>query len=49
MGDKVVKQALNAVEAFTLVLAGLKAYLEHHIALNLISDRFPDQLVNKPG
>lgn len=34
-------QAKGAAEAFTLVLAGLKAYLENNIELNLIADRFP--------
>ena len=41
-GDEVVKQALDSTEGFVLVLAGLKALLEHSINLNLISDRFPD-------
>ena len=41
-GDEIVKQALDSTEGFTLVLSGLKALLEHHIILNLISDRFPD-------
>jgi uncharacterized protein YndB with AHSA1/START domain len=41
-GDEVVKQALDSTGGFTLVLAGLKAFLEHNIALNLIADRFPD-------
>jgi hypothetical protein len=27
-----------------LVLAGAKAYLEHHILLNLVLDRFPKGL-----
>ncbi len=40
-GDAVVKQALDSTEGFTLVLAALKAYLEHKIMLNLIADRFP--------
>ncbi|HET7092142.1 MAG TPA: SRPBCC family protein [Thermomicrobiales bacterium] len=40
-GDEVVKQAIGATEGFTLVLAGLKAWLEHGIALNLVADRFP--------
>jgi hypothetical protein len=31
----------NSTEGFTLVLAGAKAYLEHHIQLNLVLDRFP--------
>ncbi len=43
-GDEIVKQALDSTEGFTLVLAGLKALLEHNIILNLVSDRFPDAL-----
>ena len=42
-GDEIVKQALGSVEGFALVLAGLKAALEHDVNLNLIADRFPDQ------
>ncbi len=37
----VQQQLVDATEGFTLVLAGLKAYLEHGIALNLVADRFP--------
>jgi uncharacterized protein YndB with AHSA1/START domain len=40
--DEVVRQAIDSTEGFTLVLAGLKAFLEHGIRLNLVSDRFPD-------
>ncbi len=43
-GDEIVKQAMDSTEGFTLVLAGLKALLEHNIILNLVSDRFPDRL-----
>ena len=32
----------NATEGFTLVLAALKALLEHNISLQLVADRFPD-------
>ena len=39
--DAVVAEALDATEGFTLVLAGLKAYLEHGIELNLVGDRYP--------
>ncbi len=46
-GDEVVKQAIDSTEGFTLVLAGLKALLEHNIILNLVSDRFPDALVKR--
>lgn len=41
-GDAVAAQALDAAGGFALVLAGLKAWLEHGIALNLVADRFPD-------
>ena len=40
-GDQVVQQAIDSTEGFTLVLAGLKALLEHGIRLNLVADRFP--------
>ncbi|MGH2665646.1 SRPBCC family protein [Flavobacterium sp.] len=39
--DQLISQVRDATEGFTLVLAGLKAYLEHDIQLNLIGDRFP--------
>lgn len=39
--DNTVRQAIGATEGFTLVLAGLKAWLEHGVALNLVADRFP--------
>ena len=43
-GDELVKQALDSTGGFTWVLAGLKAYLEHNLMLNLIADRFPKGL-----
>jgi uncharacterized protein YndB with AHSA1/START domain len=43
-GDEIVKQALDSTEGFALVLAGLKAFLEHGIILNLVPDRFPDEV-----
>ena len=42
--EKLIAQIRDSTEGFTLVLAGLKAYLEHNIELNLISDRFPKEL-----
>lgn len=39
--DVILSQIRDSTEGFTLVLAGLKAYLEHNIQLNLIGDRFP--------
>jgi uncharacterized protein YndB with AHSA1/START domain len=43
-GDEVVAQAIGSTEGFALVLAALKAYLEHGVSLNLVADRFPDDL-----
>ena len=40
-GDAVVAQALDSTQGFSLVLAGLKALLEHNIRLNLVPNRFP--------
>jgi len=40
--EEVVKKALDSTEGFTFVLAGVKAWLEHGIELNLVRDRFPD-------
>ncbi|SJZ85648.1 Uncharacterized conserved protein YndB, AHSA1/START domain [Chitinophaga eiseniae] len=37
----VQQKALDSTGGFCWVLAGLKAYLEHHIELNLVGDRFP--------
>lgn len=40
-GDALVKQATDSTQGFALVLAGLKALLEHNVRLNLVADRFP--------
>jgi uncharacterized protein YndB with AHSA1/START domain len=40
--EKIIEQLRASTEGFTFVLAGLKAYLEHNIQLNLIADRFPN-------
>jgi uncharacterized protein YndB with AHSA1/START domain len=42
--DELLMQIGDSIGGFTLVLAGLKAYLEHNIQLNLISDRYPKEL-----
>jgi uncharacterized protein YndB with AHSA1/START domain len=42
--EKLISQIRDSTEGFALVLAGLKAYLEHNIELNLILDRFPKEL-----
>ena len=42
-GDEgqIVAQAIDSMGGFAYVLAGLKAYLEHGIKLNLIADHHP--------
>ena len=40
-GDELVAYALESTGGFTWMLAGLKAFLEHGIELNLVADRFP--------
>ena len=40
-GDELVKQVTDSTQGFSLVLAGLKAWLEHNIQLNLVADRYP--------
>ncbi len=41
-GDEVVKQVTDSTEGFALLLAGLKALLEHNVRLNLVVDRYPE-------
>jgi uncharacterized protein YndB with AHSA1/START domain len=41
IGDEILAQALDAKGGYTTVLAGLKAWLEHGIELNLIQDQYP--------
>lgn len=45
-GDEIVAQAIDAMGGYTMVLAGLKAWLEHGIALNLVADKAPDANVS---
>lgn len=40
--DELVKQVADSTQGFTLVLAGLKALLEHNVRLNLVADHHPD-------
>ena len=41
-GDELVKYATDSTKGFSLVLAGLKALLEHDVRLNLVADCFPE-------
>ncbi len=38
---ELVKYVADSTQGFTLVLAGLKALLEHGVKLNLVGDRYP--------
>jgi len=40
-GDELVEYACNSTQGFTWTLAGLKAFLEHNVRLNVVADRFP--------
>lgn len=46
-GDKLVEYVAESTQGFTWTLAGLKAFLEHGIRLNLVADKNPD--AHKPG
>lgn len=40
--NEVVDQAIDSKGGFVMVLAGLKAWLEYHVRLELVRDQFPD-------
>jgi uncharacterized protein YndB with AHSA1/START domain len=40
-GDELVKFVCESTGGFTWTLAGMKAFLEHGLELNLVADRFP--------
>ena len=44
--EETVAMALDSMGGFSLVLAALKAWLEHGIALNLVADQAPDHHVS---
>jgi uncharacterized protein YndB with AHSA1/START domain len=39
--DELIAQIGDSTKGFTFLLAGLKAFLEHSIQLNLVADAFP--------
>lgn len=45
--DEIVAQAIDSMGGFTSMLAGLKAWLEHGIRLNLVADHHPDAHVSR--
>lgn len=46
-GDEIVNRAVDDMGGYTIVLCGLKAFLEHNIVLNLVADKAPDANVNR--
>jgi len=45
--EEVTSKIIDSTGGFTMVLAGLKAWLEHEIELNLIGDKFPPELMKE--
>jgi len=45
-GDELIETLKDSTGGFTLVLAGLKSYLEHGINLNLVADKYPKDLTD---
>ncbi|MDC6350955.1 SRPBCC family protein [Zeaxanthinibacter sp. PT1] len=43
-GDALLSVIKDSTGGFTLLIAGLKAYLEHGIQLNLVGDKFPEEV-----
>ncbi|MEP7143454.1 MAG: SRPBCC domain-containing protein [Ferruginibacter sp.] len=44
--DELIKAVMDNTGGFTTVVDGLKAYLEHNINLNLITDKSPKAITN---
>jgi uncharacterized protein YndB with AHSA1/START domain len=44
-GDDLIKTVIDNSCGFTSMLAGMKAYLEHGIQLNLVADTYPERLI----
>ncbi|MFJ7827748.1 SRPBCC family protein [Psychrobacillus sp. NPDC096623] len=40
--SEIVNQVVDSTGGYTIVLCGLKAWLEHNVVLNLVADKFPD-------
>lgn len=41
--SEITNKVIDSTGGFTMVIAGLKAWLEHGIELNLIGDKFPQE------
>ena len=44
-GDELIDEIRDSTGGFTTVVDGLKAFLEHGINLNLISDKYPREII----
>lgn len=47
VGDDLIATIRDSTGGFTMVLAGLKAYLEHDIQLRLVRDKWPKEMQDK--
>ncbi|OJU27280.1 MAG: polyketide cyclase [Sphingobacteriales bacterium 41-5] len=45
-GDALISKIIDTTGGFTTVLDGMKAWLEHELSPNLISDKFPKEFIN---
>jgi hypothetical protein len=45
-GDDLIQIIKDSTGGFTTVLDGMKAFLEHNLKLNLITDKFPKEVSN---
>ncbi len=45
--SELISKVIDSTGGFTMVLAGLKAWLEHGIELNLVGDKFPIELMEE--
>ena len=43
-GDALLNVIKDSTGGFTLLIAGLKAYLEHGIQLNMVADKYPEEV-----
>ncbi len=43
-GDELIEALIDTMGGFTFVLAGMKAWLEHGIALQLVADKYPPEV-----
>lgn len=44
---EIMRQAVDSMGGYTMVLCGLKALLEHNVKLNLVADKAPDAHVSR--